>query len=506
MKNTLGGIVIALVIFAFLAIKAIIVFVESHPLMVLIGIAILVAVVLYRDKKARERAEQREEWANKTSQNHTPCGKSYAQYELTHAYNQACAEAEAHAANPRTAEAKATDHPDPYAAEAQRIADAVVRERDELKHITDDFYKAIDRAKSRAEAKANAIPTTITYIQKESDHAEATGFYLIEAETRAETKTRAEATPRAETNPRTRIKELRAIIRHHEEVYYVENRREISDEEFDKLFFELETLEAENPNLITANSPTQRAGGRAAVNPVKVNYQMKSIHKAKTEQELLNFCEAIDKYYGKGQFVVEQKIDGLSVQLEYQDGLLVRGYTRGRGDKGEDVTQNLRCIPGVLNGIPYQFRAKGLLVVRGEVYMTHQAAIDAGYSDARSAASATLRQQTDCKRARNLRFFAFELVEYAHMPKSRADCLRLMGEMGFPHVPFLEVTGWKNVNPAIERIRKNSETLDYDIDGAVVKPDDIAFCKELGEFKYYPQWAIAKKFYIEAKKLKKAAA
>ncbi|MDR2648020.1 MAG: hypothetical protein LBB67_07870 [Oscillospiraceae bacterium] len=425
MKNILGGIVIALVIFALLMIKAVFIFIKSHPLMALIGIAILVAVVLYRDEKVRERAEQREEWASPP-------------YE----------------SSPR--------------AEAKRIADAVVRERAEEKHITDAIYKATNRAYARAEAK-------------EAEHTDPCDFAIDR------------------TAARARIIELRDQIRHHEEVYYVKNRREISDKEFDALFSELEELEAMHPVLITANSPSQRPGGRTAFNPIKLKgKQMLGIRKARTLEDLREFCEELKCLYGSETFTVEQKVYGLSAQLEYQDGKLVLGYTRALGGVGEDVTQNLRCIPDIPNAISYKIPAHGRLVVRGEVYMTHQTAIDTGYSDPRIGASMTLHQRVDCKKANQLHFMAFDLVEYQHMQQlrpelfeSRANCLILMREIGFQRVPFVEANGYEEVLKSIEMVREYSEGLDYDIDGVVVKANNLATCQSLGDSKAYPRWAMA---------------
>src|SRR3954464_396202 len=170
-----------------------------------------------------------------------------------------------------------------------------------------------------------------------------------------------------------RAADLRRIIRHHEEQYYVHNAPEISDEEFDTLLHQLEKLELEHPELVTPDSPTQRVGGRVVAGFQTVEHMapMLSLDNAYNEEELRAFDERVRKGAGLGDapvtYVAELKIDGLSIALTYEDGVLVRGATRGDGTLGEDVTPNVRTI----RAIPLALREKvpGRIEIRGEVYL-----------------------------------------------------------------------------------------------------------------------------------------
>src|SRR5580765_7905796 len=177
--------------------------------------------------------------------------------------------------------------------------------------------------------------------------------------------------------PLERILELRRLIRHHEEQYYIHDAPEVSDEEFDTLLHELEHLEADNPDLVTADSPTQRVGGRLLEGFATVEHKvpMLSLDNAYTEEELRAFDERVRKGAGLGDtpvaYVAEMKIDGLSIALTYEDGRLVRGATRGDGARGDEVTVNVRTI----RAIPLSLRDKvaGRIEVRSEVYLPRAA-------------------------------------------------------------------------------------------------------------------------------------
>src|SRR5580765_370871 len=178
------------------------------------------------------------------------------------------------------------------------------------------------------------------------------------------------------TAPEQRLKELRDAIRHHEERYYIHNDPEISDEEFDTLLHELERLEAEHPELVTPDSPTQRVGGRTVEGFATVAHltPMLSLDNAYNEEELRAFDERVKRGVGGDTpvaYVAELKIDGLSIALTYEDGRLMRGATRGDGSRGEDVTANVRTI----RAIPLSLRdgPSGRIEVRGEVYLTRAA-------------------------------------------------------------------------------------------------------------------------------------
>src|SRR5262247_1378817 len=175
------------------------------------------------------------------------------------------------------------------------------------------------------------------------------------------------------TDPQQRMNELRGAIRHHEERYYIHNAPEISDDEFDRLLHELEALEAEHPDLVTTDSPTQRVSGRPIEGFATVEHlvPMLSLDNAYNEEELRAFDERVRRGAGLGDtpvaYVAEMKIDGLSLALTYQDGRLVRGATRGDGVRGEEVTANVRTI----RAIPLSLRGgpSGRVEIRGEVYL-----------------------------------------------------------------------------------------------------------------------------------------
>src|SRR5690242_15078378 len=222
-----------------------------------------------------------------------------------------------------------------------------------------------------------------------------------------------------------RVRELRELIRHHEEQYYVHSAPEVSDEEFDRLLHELERLEADNPDLVSADSPTQRVGGRLVEGFASVEHKvpMLSLDNAYTEEELRAFDERVRKGAGVGDatvaYVAEMKIDGLSIALTYDNGRLVRGATRGDGTRGEDVTHNvrtIRAIPLSLNNGP-----KGSLEIRGEVYLSRaafermnkerEAAEEPLFANPRNAAAGTMRNlEPSLVAKRGLSAFTYQVV------------------------------------------------------------------------------------------------
>src|SRR5207249_842000 len=227
------------------------------------------------------------------------------------------------------------------------------------------------------------------------------------------------------TPPEQRIKELRDAIRHHEERYYIHHDPEIADEEFDRLLHELEQLEADYPDLLTMDSPTQRVAGRPVEGSATVEHlaPMLSLDNAYNEDELKAFDERVRKAAGLGNtpaaYVVEMKIDGLSIALTYEDGRLARGATRGDGVRGEDVTANvrtIRAIPLVLRGgLP------GRVEVRGEVYLPrvsferlNREREDAGeplFANPRNAAAGTMRNLVPALVAkRNLSAWVYQVA------------------------------------------------------------------------------------------------
>src|SRR3954465_3986917 len=237
-------------------------------------------------------------------------------------------------------------------------------------------------------------------------------------------------------DPLTRINQLRTEIRYHEERYYIHNAPDVSDEEFDRLLHELERLEAENPDLVTPDSPTQRVAGRAAEGFPTVEHiaPMLSLDNAYNEEELRAFDERVRRSAGRGSepiaYVAELKIDGLSIALTYQDGRLVRGATRGDGVRGEDVTANvrtIRAIPLSLRGAP-----PGRLEIRGEVYLSRRSFQRMNeereregeplFQNPRNAAAGTMRNLDPSLVAkRRLSAFCYQVVARPSGPLSGAD-------------------------------------------------------------------------------------
>src|SRR6185295_15261383 len=241
-------------------------------------------------------------------------------------------------------------------------------------------------------------------------------------------------------DPLTRITQLRKDIRYHEERYYIHNAPDISDDEFDRLLHELERLEAENPDLVTSDSPTQRVAGRPSEGFPTVEHiaPMLSLDNAYNEEELKAFDERVRKGAGLGEtavaYVAEMKIDGLSLALTYEDGLLVRGATRGDGTRGEDVTANVRTI----RAVPLRLRAgpSGRIEVRGEIYLSrasfarmNREQIEAGdtpFANPRNAAAGTMRNLDPALVSkRELSAFFYQLVgpDSAHAPVGGAPIL-----------------------------------------------------------------------------------
>src|SRR6185295_16202056 len=316
-------------------------------------------------------------------------------------------------------------------------------------------------------------------------------------------------------DPLTRITQLRKDIRYHEERYYIHNAPDISDDEFDRLLHELERLEAENPDLVTSDSPTQRIAGRPTENFPTVEHMapMLSLDNAYNEEELRAFDERVRKGAGMGQapvaYVAELKIDGLSIALTYEDGRLVRGATRGDGVRGEDVTANVRTIRAVplsLRGAP-----AGRIEIRGEVYLPRRSFARMNeereregeplFQNPRNAAAGTMRNLDPSLVAkRKLGSFTYQLVlplssERPPQAGSHADTLQAIAEMGLP-----VETHWErceNIDAAVVFCQKWADgrrSLEFDTDGVVVKVDDLALRDRLGTTAKFPRWATAFKF------------
>jgi len=314
-------------------------------------------------------------------------------------------------------------------------------------------------------------------------------------------------------SPAERVRELRRLIRHHEERYYVLDDPEISDAEFDGLMKALEALERDHPALVTPDSPTQRVGGRPADGFAAVAHAapMLSLDNAYSEEELAAFDERVRKGLGLGDapvgYVVEPKIDGLGIALTYEDGLLVRGVTRGDGLVGEDVTSNARVIRAVPLGL--RDAPAGPLEVRGEVFLPRAAFErtnqereeneEALFANPRNAAAGAMRNLDPAEVARRgLRAFVYQLVEPGEAAPRFAryrDMLAALASWGLP-----AVRGWRacdGLDPVRVYCREWAERrgeLDFEIDGVVVKVDALADRERLGATSKFPRWAIAFKF------------
>jgi DNA ligase (NAD+) len=314
-------------------------------------------------------------------------------------------------------------------------------------------------------------------------------------------------------SPAQRAAELREELEHHNRLYYERDEPEIGDDEYDALLNELRDIEAENPDLITPDSPTQRVGGAplAKFEQVKHPEQMLSLGNARNEEELrawesriTNLLKRFDITASQISYVTEPKIDGLAISLVYEDGRLARGATRGDGRVGEDVTHNLRTmddIPKRLDDAP------ALIEVRGEVYFPRSgfaelneertAAGEAAFANPRNAAAGTIRQlDPQVAAGRPLRLWAYGIgarrgVEH---PTHSAE-LAWLRDRGFPVEGEIETHD--GVEGVVKRClwwQERREGLDYEIDGVVVKVDERDLWRELGVVGREPRWAIAWKF------------
>jgi DNA ligase (NAD+) len=313
--------------------------------------------------------------------------------------------------------------------------------------------------------------------------------------------------------PEERIRELREAIRHHEERYYIQNAPEISDESFDRLLHELERLEQEHPDLITADSPTQRVAGRPVEGFETAEHivAMLSLDNTYDEEELKAFDERVRKGAGLGEtpvgYVAEMKIDGLSIALTYENGRLVRGATRGDGARGEEVTTNvrtIRAIPLALRGGPAE-----RIEVRGEVYLPrasferiNREKEDAGeplFSNPRNAAAGAMRNLDPALVSkRGLAAFTYQIVTDPLARRhydSHATMLTAMREWGLP-----VESHWRRcdgIDAVIAFCREWADTrqgLEFETDGVVIKVDDMAVRARLGATAKFPRWATAFKF------------
>lgn len=312
---------------------------------------------------------------------------------------------------------------------------------------------------------------------------------------------------------RQRIEKLRATLKYHAKRYYENDAPEISDFEYDKMFEELKALEAENPQYYDPTSPTQRVGGAALDKFEKVKHEvrMDSLSDVFDFDALRAFIRQVKIEVGEDtEFSVEPKIDGLSVSLEYVDGILTVGATRGDGITGENVTSNVKTI----RSIPLEINEKINLTVRGEVYMPRASFErlnrikeengEAPWANPRNAAAGSLRQLDSKETAkRGLDIFVFNYQSGSlndDTVTTHSQAIERLSSLGFKTISMLAITSDEDeIIRAIERLGDSRPDLPYDIDGVVIKVNSLEKRREMGEGTSTPKWAVAYKFPPEQK-------
>lgn len=311
-----------------------------------------------------------------------------------------------------------------------------------------------------------------------------------------------------------RAEKLRKDLNYYSYRYYVDNENDIDDYEYDMMMRELKSIEEEYPELITPDSPTRRVGGEATnmFESVAHTVKMESLQDAFSFDEIRDFDRRVKDAVTNATYVVEPKIDGLSVSLEYRDGVFVRGSTRGDGSVGEDITANLRTV----RAIPLRLKTDlPFIEVRGEVYMPHsvfhklveeqELNEEKPFKNPRNAAAGSLRQKNPKITAkRKLDIFVFNVQQIdGHSLSNHKQSLDYLKELGFKTIPFY--TEFKNIDGAIDELKRIADiryTLPFDIDGAVIKVNDFEKRRVLGCTAKFPKWAIAFKYPPEEKETK----
>lgn len=310
------------------------------------------------------------------------------------------------------------------------------------------------------------------------------------------------------------IESLRKQLRYHSDRYYNDDAPEIEDYEYDMMMRRLQELEEKYPQYATEDSPTKKVGGRAdnSFEPVAHSVRMESLQDAFSEEELWDFAKRVEESVSSPSFVVEPKIDGLSVSLEYRDGKFVRGSTRGDGDVGEDVSGNLR----VIHNIPLVLKKPiPFIEVRGEVYMpkkSFEKVVDRQmingekpFKNPRNAAAGSLRQKDSVVTStRGLDIFVFNIQQIEGVSlTSHKGSLDFLKELGFNTIPFYQrFSDFSDAVNAVRSIGEKRGELEFDIDGAVIKVDDFAQRSVLGSTAKFPKWAVAFKYPPEEKQTK----
>lgn len=313
------------------------------------------------------------------------------------------------------------------------------------------------------------------------------------------------------TDFKKRAAQLRELLDYHSKRYYEMDSPEIEDYEYDMMLRELEEIEAKYPELITPDSPTHRVGGKAdgQFSPVEHKVPMESLQDAFSYEEIYAFDKRVRSAVNNPIYIVEPKIDGLSVSLEYENGLLIRGSTRGDGRTGEDVSANLRTV----RSIPLKINSPlPFIEVRGEVYMpkevfdelTREQELNGEktFKNPRNAAAGSLRQKNPkitAKRKLDIFLFNIQQIEGKELTGHK-ESLDYIKELGFNTVPFYtECNSIENVIEEIEKIGNMRGSLPFDIDGAVVKVNSFYQREMLGSTSKFPKWAVAFKYPPEEK-------
>lgn len=306
------------------------------------------------------------------------------------------------------------------------------------------------------------------------------------------------------------IEQLRKELNEHSYRYYVQDAPVISDFEYDRMLRHLEELEGEHPELITPDSPTQRVGGQPvdAFHSVEHPVPLESLQDVFSMEALGDFCHRMQDSLQQVEFDVEPKVDGLSVALEYVDGIFVRGATRGDGRVGEDVTENLRTI----QAIPLRLEnAPSRLIVRGEVFMPRKVFEQLNaerelrgetlFANPRNAAAGSLRQldpKVAAARKLSILIFNIQLVEGEHF-QTHQETLEYLEKLRFKVIPHKTFSSLDAVSSEIERMGENRYEYEFDIDGAVIKVNDLTDRDRLGSTAKFPRWAAAYKYPPEQK-------
>ncbi len=314
---------------------------------------------------------------------------------------------------------------------------------------------------------------------------------------------------------RQTLKQLRKDIQRHDHLYYVKDEPEISDREYDRLMQRLKDLEAKHPEWITPDSPTQRVGGQPAegFDPVVHKVPMLSLDNTYNLDELKEFHNRVVKNLGTEEgleYVVELKIDGLGVSLFYEDGKFVRGATRGTGKTGEDITANLKTIRSIPLTLPMQKAGYRSMEVRGEVYMNRKGfdalnrqreeAGEAPFANPRNAAAGSLRlldSRITASRPLNIWVYALGHFEGPAFT-SHFEMLKKMEKLGFRTNPNTRLCqSFDDILKMIDEWQEKQSTLDYHVDGLVIKVNALAMQNKLGSTNKHPRWAAAFKYEAE---------